>query len=108
MVQMRICKDIADQANAQGAIQSVDAAIGKVSTERGKFGAVSNRLGSTINNLDQVAVNLTASQGRIQDADFAGRDIEFGKKPNFTTGSHRDDCTGKCKQKSSNIGCLRG
>ena len=49
----------------------LDTAIKTVSTERGKLGAVSNRLSSTIANLDQVSVNLSASKGRIQDADFA-------------------------------------
>ena len=63
--------DLQRSSTAQIAIQSVDAAIASISTERGKLGAVSNRLGSTISNLDQVALNLTASQGRIQDADFA-------------------------------------
>jgi flagellin len=58
-------------SNAQAAIGSIDAAIDSVSTARGGMGAVSNRLSSTISNLDQIAVNLSASQGRIQDADFA-------------------------------------
>ena len=58
-------------ANAQAAIGSIDAAIDSVSTARGGMGAVSNRLSSTMSNLDQIAVNLSASQGRIQDADFA-------------------------------------
>ena len=58
-------------ANAQLAIQSIDNAIDTVSTARGGMGAVSNRLSSTMSNLDQIAVNLSASQGRIQDADFA-------------------------------------
>jgi flagellin len=57
--------------NAQLAIQSIDNAIDSVSTARGGMGAVSNRLSSTMSNLDQIAVNLSASQGRIQDADFA-------------------------------------
>ena len=56
---------------AQGAIESIDNAIDSVSTARGGMGAVSNRLSSTMSNLDQIAVNLSASQGRIQDADFA-------------------------------------
>ena len=56
---------------SQRAIEAIDLAIDYVSSERGKLGAVSNRLDSTISNLDQVAVNLSASQGRIQDADFA-------------------------------------
>jgi flagellin len=56
---------------AQTAIISIDNAIDSVSKARGEMGAVSNRLSSTMSNLDQVAVNLSASQGRIQDADFA-------------------------------------
>ncbi len=58
-------------SQSQRAIEAIDLAIDYVSSERGKLGAVSNRLDSTISNLDQVAVNLSASQGRIQDADFA-------------------------------------
>ena len=56
--------------NAQSMI-TADAAISGVSFVRGELGAVSNRLNSTIANLDQVRVNLTASRGRIEDADFA-------------------------------------
>ena len=63
--------NIADQGAAQGAISTIDDAIGKVSDARAELGAVSNRLSSTINNLDQISVNLGASKGRIQDADFA-------------------------------------
>jgi flagellin len=58
-------------SNAQTAISAVDYAIAYVSTERGKLGAYSNRLTSTMNNLDQVGINLSASKGRIEDADFA-------------------------------------
>ena len=57
--------------NAQSYITAVDAAISGVGTVRGDLGAASNRLNSTIANLNQVAVNLSASRGRIQDADFA-------------------------------------
>jgi flagellin len=52
-------------------ISVMDLAINKVSEERAKLGAVSNRLDSTVTNLDQIRVNLTASKGRIEDADFA-------------------------------------
>ena len=58
-------------SQSQRAIEAIDIAIDYVSSERGKLGAVSNRLDSTMSNLDQIAVNLSASQGRIQDADFA-------------------------------------
>ena len=63
--------DIKTTTAAQATITMLDTAIKTVSTERGKLGAVSNRLASTIANLDQVSVNLSASKGRIQDADFA-------------------------------------
>ena len=56
---------------AQSAITAIDAALSGVSEVRGKLGAISNRLNSTIANMDQVRVNLSASQGRIEDADFA-------------------------------------
>ena len=71
--------DILTQAKAQLTITEVDEAIGRVSAERGKLGAVSNRLTSTMANLDQVAVNLSASQGRIQDADFAAETGNLAK-----------------------------
>ena len=52
-------------------ISAVDASIAKVSLERAQLGAISNRLDSTVTNLDQIRVNLSASKGRIEDADFA-------------------------------------
>jgi flagellin len=58
-------------SQSQRAIEAIDRTIDYVSSERANLGAVSNRLDSTMSNLDQVAVNLSASQGRIQDADFA-------------------------------------
>jgi len=57
--------------SAQTAITGIDAALSGVSEVRGKLGGISNRLNSTIANMDQVRVNLQASQGRIADADFA-------------------------------------
>jgi len=68
--------DIAAQSvgtftDAQAAITKIDAALSGVSEVRGKLGGISNRLNSTIANMDQVRVNLSASKGRIEDADFA-------------------------------------
>ena len=62
---------IGNFTSAQSYITAVDAAISGVGTVRGNLGAMSNRLNSTIANLDQVRVNLSASRGRIEDADFA-------------------------------------
>jgi flagellin len=71
--------DVTTQTRAQLAITEVDEAIGRVSAERGNLGAVSNRLTSTMANLDQVAVNLSSSKGRIQDADFAAETGNLAK-----------------------------
>ncbi len=64
---------------AQAAITGIDSAIAKVSESRGKLGAHSNRLNNTISNLDQVNVNLSASRGRIEDADFATETSNLAK-----------------------------
>ena len=63
--------DVKDTAKANAAITALDAAIKTVSTERANLGAFSNRLESTVANLGQIGVNLAASVGRIEDADFA-------------------------------------
>ena len=68
-----------DQSSAQTAIGLVDTAIATVSSERANLGAVSNRMASTMANLDQIRVNLTASKGRIADADFAAETANLAK-----------------------------
>ena len=62
---------ITDVTKANSAITQLDLAIAGVAKERGKLGSTSNRLDATIANLNQVKVNLSASRGRIEDADFA-------------------------------------
>jgi flagellin len=64
---------------AQATIGALDAAIQTVSTQRGSLGALSNRLSSTISNLDQISVNLSASKGRINDTDFAAETSNLAK-----------------------------
>ena len=64
---------------AQATIAALDDAIQTVSTQRGNLGALSNRLSSTISNIDQIGVNLAASKGRIQDADFAAETSNLAK-----------------------------
>ena len=60
-------------------IAVLDAAIASLSEERAGLGAISNRLDSTVANLDQIRVNLAASQGRIEDADFAQETANLAK-----------------------------
>ena len=67
------------QSSAQTAIGLVDTAIATVSSERANLGAVSNRMARTMANLDQIRVNLTASKGRIADADFAAETANLAK-----------------------------
>ena len=57
----------------------IDDAISLVSTRRGELGALSNRLTSTIANLDNIAVNLSSARGRIQDTDFATETSNLAK-----------------------------
>jgi flagellin len=64
---------------ARSALAKIKSAIIKVSNQRGKFGAVQNRLEHTINNLGVTAENLSASESRIRDADMAQEMTNFTK-----------------------------
>ena len=65
--------------NAQNALNTIDNAISTISTRRGELGALSNRLSSTIANLDNISVNLSSARGRIQDTDFAQETSNLAK-----------------------------
>jgi flagellin len=71
--------NLSNQASAAAAITTIDLAIGTVSSERAKLGAMQNRLEHTINNLGTTAENLTASESRIRDVDMAKEMMEFTK-----------------------------
>ena len=58
-------------ATSQSSLATLDTALGSVSSSRSTFGAVQNRLESTIRNIQTAAENLSAARSRIQDADFA-------------------------------------
>src|ERR1700712_793284 len=61
------------------AVSDIDAAIQDVSTARGAFGAVQNRLEHRLNNLATYQENLTASESRIGDVDMAEEMTKFTK-----------------------------
>ncbi|WP_429904539.1 flagellin [Geobacillus stearothermophilus] len=63
--------NISNKDDASKAIEIIDKAIQTVSAERGKLGAVQNRLEHTINNLGTASENLTAAESRIRDVDYA-------------------------------------
>jgi len=70
---------IGTQIGADSAITVVNAAIGRVSTERSSLGAMQNRLSHTINNLGTSAENLSAAESRIRDVDMASEMMQFTK-----------------------------
>ncbi len=71
--------DVSSSEAAGAAITNIDAAIGKLSTERAKLGAYQNRLEHTINNLNTSSENLSAAESRIRDVDMAREMMEFTK-----------------------------
>jgi flagellin len=60
-------------------IATIDTAIKNISTARGNFGAVQNRLEHRLNNLATYQENLTASESRIRDVDMASEMTKFTK-----------------------------
>jgi flagellin len=66
-------------ANANFAVARIDSALTAVNGLRGNLGAIQNRFESTIINLQTVSENLSASRGRIQDADFAAETAALTK-----------------------------
>jgi flagellin len=61
------------------AMAKIDVALVTVNALRGDLGAVQNRFESTIVNLQTVSENLSASRGRIMDADFAAETANLTK-----------------------------
>lgn len=71
--------NVSSAKGAEAAITAIDGAIAKVSYQRSQMGAVQNRLEHTINNLQVVSENLTASESRIRDVDMALEMTNFTK-----------------------------
>lgn len=71
--------DVTSADSANDLIDSVDSALKQVDNMRAKLGAVQNRLDSTISNLMNVSENLSASQSRVMDADFAAETASMTK-----------------------------
>ena len=62
---------ISSATDAMNYISTVDAALSTISTNRGNYAAAINRLDHAIANMQNVATNLSAAKGRVEDADFA-------------------------------------
>jgi len=63
--------DITTSGTAQTALGVLSTGINTVTSLRAEYGAVQNRLESTIRNLENVVENQSAARSRIMDADFA-------------------------------------
>jgi flagellin len=64
---------------ANDAIMRIDAALTSVNSIRSELGAIQNRFESTITNLATTSENLSASNSRIRDADFAQESAELAR-----------------------------
>ncbi|KUJ71045.1 flagellin [Thiomicrospira sp. WB1] len=62
---------IDDAGSASNAITQIDADLSNINTFRAKWGALQNRLESTVSNLANVNENMNSARSQIQDADFA-------------------------------------
>ena len=63
--------DITTVSGANNAMKAVDAALTALNSGRAALGAIQNRFESVVSNLAVSSENLSASKGRIMDADFA-------------------------------------
>jgi flagellin len=63
--------DVTSVGDAQVSIGVIDSALAYIDRERADLGAKQNRLGHSINNLSNIQENVSASNSRIKDTDFA-------------------------------------
>jgi flagellin len=66
-------------SNAAATIAEVDVVIADVSSQRATFGAVSNRLTHTVDNLTNVKTNSESARSRILDTDYAEATSELAR-----------------------------
>ena len=71
--------NLTSREGSNKAIDILDVALKQVAESRSSLGAVQNRMESTVRNLEVASENLSASRGRIQDADFAEETAQFSK-----------------------------
>jgi flagellin len=71
--------DVSTVEGAQKAVLAIDQAIQDIDSQRADLGAVQNRFENTIGNLQNIAENVSAARGRIQDTDFAAETANLTK-----------------------------
>lgn len=68
---------VSDKISAQNSLGAIDQGIQTVSGIRADFGALQNRLQSTINNIQVSSENLSSANSRVRDADVASSTAEL-------------------------------
>ncbi|TBW56647.1 flagellin [Marinobacter halodurans] len=71
--------DITTADGANAAIETIDAALTSINSQRADLGAIQNRFSSTIDAIATTSENLSAAQSRILDADFAAETAKLSK-----------------------------
>jgi flagellin len=70
---------VADKASAQNSLSAIDNALMSVSAMRADFGALQNRLQTTVSNIANSVENMSAANSRIRDVDVAEETSEMTK-----------------------------
>ncbi|BBP45527.1 flagellin [Thiosulfatimonas sediminis] len=64
---------------ASAALSAIDSDIDTLSTMRANWGALQNRMESTVSNLQNINENINAARSRIMDTDFAKESAELAR-----------------------------
>ncbi len=72
--------DLTATRNSQEAIIVIDQALQAIDAQRADLGAIQNRFENTIGNLNNIAENVSAAKGRIQDTDYAAEAAQLSKQ----------------------------
>jgi flagellin len=72
-----MAESVGTKEQAQNSLDVVDTAMVSVNAMRANFGAMQNRLQSTVNNLLIAHENLSAANSRIRDTDIAAESAEL-------------------------------
>ncbi len=73
-------ESVSSKPGAQATLSVIDDAMLRVNSMRANFGALQNRLVSTMNNLNIAHENLSAANSRIRDTDVAEQTAELAKQ----------------------------
>ena len=71
--------DVSTVDGSAKALKIIDSALAAVNGQRASFGALQSRFETTVNNLQSTSENMSASRGRIQDADFAAETANLSR-----------------------------